>query len=328
MKMLIDRAEEEFLKRDKRKMIAYGEGSIEEWFKKNYKSLGFDRILKKQWNKTPDFIMLKDGKEVKVEIEFRSSSFIKHKHKVSEVDYVVCCVKDVELDKSIKVISLNHIFISYNDEIYPAIDPCTRPVSVEEMRSLFDIWDKPKRKEPKTKKPKPQRIKFPRILTEMEVARMFKAAEGRPRDCMLLKCLYYLGLKSSELRDLRVEDIDTENSMIRVNGKRERKVKIPGGFSFELEKHIRGREGLVFTGRGLGETISDRHIRRIVKRYARVADVRNCEEIKPHTLRISYANHLRKDGIPTKVIQEMLGHARRETTIIYTHGLSKIESEE
>lgn len=146
MKMLIERAEEEFLKRDKRKMIAYSEGSIEEWFKKNYKSLDFDKILKKQWNKTPDFIVLKDGKEVKVEIEFKTSDFIKHGHKVYEADYVICCIKDVELDKSIKVISLNHILISYSDEIYPAIDITRRPVSCEEMRELFNIWDKKKEK--------------------------------------------------------------------------------------------------------------------------------------------------------------------------------------
>lgn len=137
MKDRVTVAEEEFLKHDKRKMIAYGEGSIMEWFKENYKSIGFEKILKNQWNKTPDFIMLKNGKEVKVEIEFKTSDFIKHGHKVSEADYVICCVKDVELDKSIKVISLNHIFISYNDEIYPAIDPC-RPATDEEMQKFAE----------------------------------------------------------------------------------------------------------------------------------------------------------------------------------------------
>ena len=136
---------EEFLKYDHRKEVAFGEGSIINWFEKNYKALGFEWIIKKQWNKTPDFIMLKDGKEVKVEIEFRSSDFIRHGHKLSEADFVVCCVKDVELDESIKVIPLNHIFISYDDEIYPNIDPFKKPVTSNDLRTVVDIWNKKQR---------------------------------------------------------------------------------------------------------------------------------------------------------------------------------------
>jgi len=169
------------------------------------------------------------------------------------------------------------------------------------------------------------RIKFPRVLTEMEIARMFRAAEDSPRDLMLLKCLYYLGLKSNELRALKSESIDINESMVRIEGKRERNIIIPGMFTFELKKYINGRKGLVFTGRGQGKTISDRHIRRIVKSYACKAKVRNCEEIKPHTLRVSYANHLKKDGVPLKTIQKLLGHARGETTLIYTHGIKEIK---
>ena len=97
---------------------------------------------------------------------------------------------------------------------------------------------------------------------------------------------------------------------------------IPGAFTFELERYANGMQGRIFSGRSLDKPLSDRHIRRIVKQYARLAEVRNCDEIKPHTLRVSYATHLRKDGIPVKAIQSMLGHSRRETTYMYTHGLS------
>ena len=176
-------------------------------------------------------------------------------------------------------------------------------------------------------------MKFPRILTEMEVARMFKAAGASPagqRDEMLLKCLYYLGLKSNEARGLKVADIDINENVITIRGRNERAIMIPGKFPFELMQFTAGRqaEELVFSGRGPEGTMSGRHIRRIVKDCARLAEVRNCEEIKPHTFRISYAAHLRKDGIPVKSIQQLLGHARRETTYIYTHGLQKMENKE
>ena len=166
-------------------------------------------------------------------------------------------------------------------------------------------------------------MKFPRVLSEMEIAKMLKAAETSPRDLMMLKCLYYLGLKSGELRSLKVHDIDFEENVIRIPGKNERYVMIPGAFTFELEEYVKGMEGIIFKGRGSGGTLSDRHVRRMVKGYARMADVRNYEEIKPHTLRISYATHLRKDGVPAKTIQAMLGHSRRETTYMYTHGMTE-----
>lgn len=168
---------------------------------------------------------------------------------------------------------------------------------------------------------------LPRFLTSLEVAEMFKTAENKPRDCMLLKCMYYLGLRNSEVQKLDIEDIDLINRTIKVvqgKGKKDRYVPIPGDFAQELKQFSGDRKGLLFSGRDSRGCISDRHIRRIVKSYACKANVRKYREIHPHTLRHSYATHLQNSGVPLNVIQNMLGHARLETTTIYTHmGLDK-----
>ena len=171
-----------------------------------------------------------------------------------------------------------------------------------------------------------KKMKHPRILEEEEIAHMLNAAKkAGSRNYMLLKCLYCLGLKAGEARRLMVKDIDFEQNVVNIGGRR---IMIPGAFTFELKQFVKGREGLVFTGRGTDGGLSGRHIRRLVKEAARKGNVRNCGEIKPHTLRVSYATHLRRDGIPVKAIQSLLGHARRETTYMYTHGLKQINGAE
>lgn len=156
-------------------------------------------------------------------------------------------------------------------------------------------------------------------MTPLEVAEMFRVSEGR--DQMLLKCLYYLGLRNSEAQNLLIDDIDVINKTVKVvqgKGKKDRYVPIPGAFGEELRGFIAEKKGQLFGGRSKGK-LSDRHIRRIVKFYAEKAGIRKSEEIHPHTLRHSYAIHLQNSGVPLNVIQNILGHARLETTTIYTH---------
>lgn len=90
---------------------------LQNWFKKNHMKLGIEKILKCDSKGCPDFIVLENGKKVKIEFEIKSSNFILHGHKRSEVDKVICIKKDVELD--IPIIELRGFEIAGFDSQTP-----------------------------------------------------------------------------------------------------------------------------------------------------------------------------------------------------------------
>lgn len=58
-------------------------------------------------------------------------------------------------------------------------------------------------------------------------------------------------------------------------------------------------------------------VREVLRGAARSAGLEG--RVHPHLLRHCYATHLLESGVPLKSIQELMGHARLETTMIYMH---------
>lgn len=73
------------------------EMQFKKWFEKNFKKVGYSKILKRDCGKFPDFVMLKKDKKVSVELETLSSNFILHNHDKNKVDVVICIEEDFKL---------------------------------------------------------------------------------------------------------------------------------------------------------------------------------------------------------------------------------------
>lgn len=153
-----------------------------------------------------------------------------------------------------------------------------------------------------------------RILTPQEVSALISAAQAKPRDQLILKCLYFLALKSSQLAEMSVNNTHLSQGHVTISN---RSIPVPEGFSKDFSAFLESKSGLLFPGRQAG-MLSDRHIRRLVKDYAGRAGLQNPQQIKPHTLRSSYAAHLSQNNVPDDIIQQILGHKKKQTTTLYT----------
>jgi integrase/recombinase XerD len=182
----------------------------------------------------------------------------------------------------------------------------------------------------------PKRWKrLPKNLSGTEIEKLLQPTmpetpEGLCDDA-ILELAYASGLRLSELRGLRIEQLNLEAGFINVIGKGNKERVVPVGRTAvkTLTRYLEvGRPRLVkakspgnvfLTRRGSAFAAPTMwlHIKKRVNQ-------RNIgKNVTPHMLRHSFATHLLENGADLRVIQEMLGHASISTTELYTHVTGK-----
>jgi len=181
-------------------------------------------------------------------------------------------------------------------------------------------------------KPKTER-KLPVVLSFEEVRRMLAVVHVH-RHYAFLTTTYSCGLRLQEALSLHVADISSDRMMIHVrNGKgsKHRYVPLPSSTLTVLRNYWATHRNHTFifpaAGRN-GKTcpsetkhMSKQSVQRAIKLAVDDAGIRKKAHI--HTLRHSYATHLLEQGVSLKLIQEYLGHANIQTTLIYVHLTTK-----
>ena len=172
---------------------------------------------------------------------------------------------------------------------------------------------------------------LPEFLTPAEVDRLkdsidLSKPEGH-RNRAIIEVLFSCGLRVSELVNLKMSQIYSDEHFLRVLGKgsKERLVPVSNIALQEIENYKPWRDSLdikpgeedyLFLNRR-GAHLTRTMILIMLKRQAEEAGIE--KTISPHTLRHSFATALLEGGADLRVIQTLLGHEHVSTTEIYTH---------
>ena len=212
------------------------------------------------------------------------------------------------------------------------------------VRNVTDLVDAPKRSTPEM-----------RTLTPEEATRLLFAAKGDPLEAFYTVALT-CGLRLGELQALRWKDVGLDRRRLQVtatlqgveNGTpilaepktamSKREVHLSEMAVQTLRAH-RGRQleqrlllgglwqdhGLVFAN-AFGRPLDGNNIR--TRSFARLLERAGLPPMRFHSLRHAAATILMAEGVPVKVISEMLGHADITTTLrIYSHVLPSMQEQ-
>lgn len=136
---------------------------------------------------------------------------------------------------------------------------------------------------------------------------------------LLIKLCFDCGLRISELRNLRLQNLDGRKITFVGKGSKARESYMSEETRERLTDWIeRNRICDFLWTRADGRQVSVEEIRHLLRQPFKRAGFDN---FYPHALRHSFATDVVNNGAPLEVAKEMLGHARIETTERYVHSL-------
>jgi len=178
---------------------------------------------------------------------------------------------------------------------------------------------------PKVAKPLPKFVKSKKLDLLFDEIDFGQGIFGM-RDRLILELFYATGIRRAELINLKCEDVDFSNEILKVTGKGNKVRYLP--VNGELLKRIKQYKNLVeeanftlnhnylfFTEKK--EPLYPKKAYNIVKKY--LSYVTTADKKSPHVLRHSFATHLTNNGANLNAVKELLGHKSLAATQIYTH---------
>jgi site-specific recombinase XerD len=162
--------------------------------------------------------------------------------------------------------------------------------------------------------------KLPIVLSIEEVLLLLQSTKNM-KHRVTIAMLYASGLRVGEIINLKLSDFNFNRKQLHIKnakGRKDRYTTIAESL-FPLIKNYYNtyKPKVYFIENPKGGKYSPESIRAFLRQSTKIAEIN--KNITPHSLRHSYATHMLEQGIDIRYIQELLGHSRPETTMLYTH---------
>ena len=162
--------------------------------------------------------------------------------------------------------------------------------------------------------------KLPVVLSQQEMIKLLQVTKNLKHRA-ILALIYSAGLRVSELINLELSQISIDRKQLVVKsgkGRKDRYIVLAESFLPLLKNYFMTYQPRRYFAEGpQHQKYSASSIRKFLYRSCQQAKI--YKRVTPHTLRHSYATHLLENGIGLRYIQELLGHSKPETTMVYTH---------
>lgn len=178
-----------------------------------------------------------------------------------------------------------------------------------------------------------RRQRLPRqVLSVKQVEQLLNAPDPNIslelRDRALLEVMYSTGIRVGELENVFVSEVNLAEQTLFVRqgkGNKERLVPLGSAAAEWVQRYLnevrptlverRPQERVLFVVRS-GRPLQQTQIREILRKYQRRCHLR--KPVTPHGLRHACATHLLQAGADIRMIQQLLGHEKLDSTAIYT----------
>jgi len=148
------------------------------------------------------------------------------------------------------------------------------------------------------------------------------------RDRAILEVLYSTGMRRMELTGLTVHSVDLDGQTVMIRkgkGRRDRLIPIGERAIRWIERYLFDVRPLLVTGgdnmvlflTNRGHAFTPDSLSRLVTGYVKHARINKSGSC--HLFRHSMATLMLENGADIRIIQQLLGHAKLETTAMYTH---------
>ena len=205
--------------------------------------------------------------------------------------YFLYCVKKLKLSENVIHSRMNAVKFYFEQVL------CREKVFFEEI-------------------PRPRKkSSLPKELSKNDIKRLFAQVDN-PKHLLMLKLCYGMGLRVSEIVNLKITDIDNQRMLVYIEngkGKKVRYVALPSSMLDDLRNYYQAYrpETYLFEGQ-YGGQYAIRSVQAVFKNAMQKAKIN--KPVGIHGLRHSYTTHLLECGIDMFFIQKLLGHKDIKTT--------------